>query len=122
MKRNKRQIVSLLIICFSFLISLIVYVTSSEQILTGYRVVNGVKSITYMPKLNGVLAMSGIPIIMSILWDFIAKKNEGKIAEKPELLSYKIRGAFINFYFLALSVLPAIMGIINIILWIKSTH
>lgn len=116
---KKRQKISYVLTLTSVLLSLIVYFISEEQILTGYSVVNGVESITYMPKLKGTIMMITIPIALAFLWNAVANWNDKKIASNPMSTSLRFRGGMINLYFGILSFVAHIMGIMNIVLWLQ---
>lgn len=101
-------------------LAVIVFLTAPDQIIAGYKSVNGVESITYFPKLRGVITMVLTPVLIGVMRNVAVKRNDKKIEEEPELQSLRLRGAGINLFFFIMSTGGIWVGIINIVEWIKT--
>ena len=119
MDLNKRQKLTLAMMALAVVVALLVLLVGPEQVMTKYVVENGVKHITYVSKTQGVISIALTPGLCGVIWNFVAKRNEGKIAREPELKSLRIRGAVINTIFFVWTALPIGFAIVNIFLGLK---
>lgn len=120
MKLKTRHKISCAMLLISAVIAMILAVLPLEEIMTGYKVINGVEDVTDVPKIQGLVSMIVVPVVCGILWHLVGKWNDKRIAEEPELKSYRLHSVLIAVPFLVWMFLPIGFGIANIVLWIQS--
>lgn len=96
MKILTRHKVCFAIISATLVLCLIVFIALPDRIITGYVVHNGETSVSHAEKIPFMLQMMIQSVLGAFLWDFVAKRNERKITENPNLQSYKIRSVLID--------------------------
>ncbi len=108
----------LFMIGLSILVSVILLILPIDQILVTYKVVNGVKSIVYVTKPEGVCKLLAASMSVNFMWIFTRRKNRHNRDRNPDLFSYRLRGGAMNLFFASLALLPPIAGIISIVTWL----
>lgn len=116
MKLDKNMRFPLVAVCLTVLICLVLIILPIDQVVTTYKVVNGVQSIVFVPKWEGIVKMLIVSGVIAVAWTWVQKRVEKKISENNNLTSYRIIGFILNLYFFALSTLPAVMGIVSIVI------
>jgi len=115
MQRKNTRKVYIFIIILTALIGIVNLSLPMDQIMTGYLVVNGEESITYMSKGKAVISMIIGPMIILLLWEYISRCVEKKSQKEPALQSYRIWNGLIDVVFFLWISLPGFMGIISVI-------
>lgn len=116
MKLNQNLRFPLIVVSFTLVICVVLIILPVEQIVTTYVVVNGVKTVEFVPKWEGIVKMLISHGICTAAWIFIRRWIKKIIANHKELVSYRVIGFSVNFFFFAWASLPAVMGILSIIL------
>ena len=89
-----------------------------EQILTTYTIENGVKTVAFVPKAEGVIGLIAVSAVCGASWILLRSWIGKRIAAQPDLLSCRIIKGVINFAFFCWTLLPSLMGVLSIVRWI----
>jgi hypothetical protein len=117
-----RQKLSILILLISATLSLLIWLLPINQVLTGYRIINGIESTTYVLKEDGIISIIMVPGVVCLIWNFLAKRNDLKMQDNDKLYSYRFRGAVMDVVFFLLASLPSAFGIANIVLYLTQLN
>lgn len=117
--KNRKKI-SFIFILVTLILAAIILILPVDQILTGYSVRNGVETITYVPKMQGIGKMAVIQIAVCLMWNYCSNRMEKKAEAEPELVGYRVKTILLDVYFCIMNSVGAMVGIINIVLWLKN--
>lgn len=116
MKLDQNLRFPLIVISFTLVVCVVLIILPVEQIVTTYVVVNGVKTVEFVPKWEGIIKMLISHGVCATAWILIRRWIKKIIANHKELVSYRVIGFAVSFLFFAWASLPAAMGILSIIL------
>lgn len=119
MKLKKNHALPVLMMCIALALSVVLIVLPVEQILVTYKVVNGVKTVEYVSKAEGIFRIIAVSLGCGCAWIFLKNRMEKKCTAEPNMLSYRFRSFGIDIFFFALTLLPSVMSILSILLWIR---
>lgn len=119
MKLDRYQKLPVYINCLTLVICVVILFLPIEQILTVYKVVNGVKTVEFVSKAEGIFRLIIVSVASGVIWILFRKWIEKKITNNPEYMRYYFIKFYINFFFFAWTSLPSVMGILSIILWLR---
>lgn len=117
MKIKKNHRLPLLMICISLSFCLVLALLPVKEIVVTYSVVNGIKTVEFVSKTEGIFIMISISLIMNCLWIFARNRIDRKPPNGPGLFFVFSNKWMMNLWFFVICSVPAIMGIISLILW-----
>ena len=118
MKTIKRHKAPVFMVCLSLFVAILLTIFPVSEVLLTYKLVNGVKTVEFVSKFEGIYKIFVSTILATGLWIPVRIWNDKKRRENPGFVSYELRRFAINAYFGILSLLPSAMGIASIIIWI----
>ena len=104
------------ILCVCVVICILLLVLPVDQIVKVYKVVNGIKTVEYLPKFAGIAGILGTTIVLAVIWSLVRKGLDTSVSRNDTQTSYRVIRFFVNAVFCIWAVLPSFMGILSIIL------
>ena len=105
----------ILMVCITVIVCIILMLLPLEQVLRTYEIVNGVKSVVYIPKIIGVIGYFITSVFVAALWAFIRRAIDKEVAQNSGYFSYRFIRIVINVMFLVFASLTPVLGIISIV-------
>ena len=102
----------------SLVVCLLLAILPVDQILVSYAVRNGVESIVFVPKIEGILRIIVLSVVFGFLWIWLNRRFHHSSSDALTFFGIRVNKNSAGFFLGFMMVLASAMGIISIIIWI----